>query len=244
MRSLTSVIRLFIFTGFGLSLLFSTPSFGKEAQVGKKKKKIEATESKKSPEKTKTANDDAESSTSPKRYSSEEQRESKKFGIYGEIGLVDILQFGRGVRGAFLLDTNEHIELGVFSSEFSLFGYSVATTNAAIRYKRFFGNSFNVYGGGGLRQLTFSSPTVSGSDTLTSRSLAVETGIGNHWSFDNLSIGCDWVGLLIPVATLSSSDSFKSDKSAESIESDRNSFKKNSNSTDLMTVRFFLGAQF
>jgi len=178
------------------------------------------------------------------RVTSNEHRNNKKFGVYGEIGLLNILSFGQGIRGSLYLARDHQIELNYFKAEFSIFGFSTAHSNFSARYKHFVGNSFNIYGGTGSRTLTSTTPRHTGKDSLNSAAVIIEGGIGNHWAFGAFSMGCDWFGLSHPVISLSNSEKFNSTRTEQEKDQDRNDFKGETNRTDLMLVRFYLGAHF
>jgi hypothetical protein len=74
--------------------------------------------------------------------------------------------------------------------------------SADARY--FLGNSFNLSSGLGYRAATVDY-TISGPATVSGKidisSIVIPFFLGNIWSFDNgLYLGCDWVGVLIPIS--------------------------------------------
>jgi hypothetical protein len=122
-----------------------------------------------------------------------------------------------------------------------------------VRLKWFLGNSFYLQGGAGLRQMQatdssvfFSSLVVADTykSTFSSSYAIGEIGLGNRWQFSNFTIGCDWVGYAVPLAKLSSSESFTGPITESQKASDRDNFDKRSSEGNLMLLRFHLGVSF
>ncbi len=79
---------------------------------------------------------------------------------------------------------------------------------AAYGYGRyFFGNSFNVTGGLGLRSATIKYEVDAPSivthvdGKIDIQSIVLPVFIGNRWTWDSgFTIGCDWIGIMIPIS--------------------------------------------
>ena len=125
----------------------------------------------------------------------------------------------------------------------------------AVRYKQFFGNSFYGYVGPSYRQTdatlklrvtngTVTSPSVDIA-SVTMRDLGVDGAIGHAWQWSKFTMGCDWVGVHIPVVR------FKNDyddkgfiPTTSQVSEMRRSFVSQARGPGLIALRFYLGASF
>ena len=195
------------------------------------------------------------------------QRYQLNASVLGEVGLIDFLGFGVGGRVSMILSPALTIEAGYLYSQFALFGYSREAALLSARAKWFLGNSFYLTGGAGYRDNTVSERNVEYDDANrvsipsvrahTQEAITAELGIGNQWQFSGFTIGCDWVGLSQPVATLSSevtvdgepeSISLIQDNSSaakqEEAEKNRREMDTQVGSGSVQLVRFYLGWSF
>lgn len=128
--------------------------------------------------------------------------------------------------------------------------YRTNTFSLGAHYKLFRGNSFYVKGGADLRKLeriytykdSFDGTTTSRWD-FTGESLALSFQIGNHWQLNQISIGCDWIGYTLPVASRISAENFQSGSESERrwMKEDQDIFVKTG---QLNLLRFYVGASF
>lgn len=186
----------------------------------------------------------------PVKKNSSDNRQGKKGVVLAEIGLIDVVHFGSGIQVGYFLTPRLMLEADYMQASFSLFGYESKVNVATARTKWFVGNSFYVQGGAGLRQLSAVDDVSAfiGTDSyrtsFASSYLVGEVGIGNRWQFDSFTIGCDWVGYLVPLAKLSSSESFSGNESEATKDDDRKNFTSQSENGNLLLVRFHLGWAF
>lgn len=186
--------------------------------------------------------------------SSADNRRHTKFFAAGEIGLVDVLNGGKGVQGGYYLSPNMVAELSYLTSEFSFLIFKRQIDFITGRVKFFFGNSFYLNGGLGIRTTTATSTqfkvfsgSVSGDveSTMSSTQLILEFGLGNRWQMGSgFIIGCDWVGYTMPITELSNSEKISSNARQEDKEDIRDDFKTSTSSGNTNLVRFYLGWAF
>ncbi len=87
----------------------------------------------------------------------------------------------------------------------------LGSTLTELRLKHWFGNSFYVNGGAGLRSITGEATLepLTGTDDIKSSvkasSFGASLSIGNRWQWEYFSIGCDWVGTFQPLSTTEAS---------------------------------------
>lgn len=70
--------------------------------------------------------------------------------------------------------------------------------------------------------------------------------VGNQWQWSNFTIGCDWLGVMVPVAVLKIDDRFGnttgiSDSSRKSLDDAWMTLGK---TTSVMLTRLYVGASF
>lgn len=208
----------------------------------------------------------------PRRLTSEENRRRLRAAVMGEIGLFDLIHFGVGIRGMMYITPKLAIDATYSRASFALFGYESTYDLASTHAKWFFGNSFYLTGGAGISRFAASSTrttftTVGGNEDSDSdsfvaveetesydnTSLVAELGIGNHWQFSSFTLGCDWAGAVVPIATLSETSDPEESESTETASEDADDLdasddssdmKASATSTKLNFVRFYLGWAF
>ena len=126
----------------------------------------------------------------------------------------------------------------------------------AIRYKQFFGNSFYGYIGPAYRQTeatlklrsTSSAGVTSSSVDIASaamRDLGLDGAIGNAWQWSNFTMGCDWIGLHVPIARFRNDYDDKGYiTSVKQVNDARRSFVNQARGPAFMMLRFYVGASF
>jgi len=131
---------------------------------------------------------------------------------------------------------------------YDLLLFKVSATTLILRYKQFEYNSFYWRVGGGVRQykVTTDLDAITGSDLVSTgvaSSVGVDFAIGNHWQWENYSMGCDWIGFFQPVAGSYSytKPNGAKDSSYTDAETDLKEMSKNGN---VEFLRFYLGAAF
>ena len=139
------------------------------------------------------------------------------------------LEFGQGNNG-----------LLVFSSAYR----SLRTDSIGIQFKQFVANSFYFKTGVDYQVIDFSYSYFS-SDyyTFKGSTLGASFSIGNQWQFENFTLGCDWVGIFLPVASNTTKDVVTANSTYSRTESDSEQ-KRYLKDSSLQFVRFYLGASF
>jgi hypothetical protein len=71
-----------------------------------------------------------------------------------------------------------------------------------VHYRKFFGNSFYVAGGVEQRHVTIEGGDSWGSEdySFDGDSTALGVVVGNQWHWQSFFLGCDWVGITVPVS--------------------------------------------
>ena len=191
--------------------------------------------------------------TAPAPHDSAFNRKNKKVVILGEIGLVNLLNAGYGAEVGYYLTPNRVLEADFLQSSFAFLGTESKINLATARFKWFLNNSFYLQFGAGIRQMEaiddssyFS--TAFNLESYSSKFSAVhgiaEVGLGNRWQFSSFTIGCDWVGYVVPLAKLSSSESFSGAVSDDQKTKDRSNFEKEAGAGNLLLLRLHLGMSF
>jgi hypothetical protein len=184
-----------------------------------------------------------------RKLSSSDNRNNANFDLAVEVGFAPLP--GVGLIAGGYLTSDDLIEASAQIGELNLLGLLLIKSELyELRYKRFWGNSFYTNIGPGLRTFRVSSPLV---DALTkSESFEAEDSdivlglsVGNRWQWQHFLIGCDWIGVHLPLANVSSSvgEPTKSENSEEykKRKSDWDSFGK---SSTYQVLRFYLGIVF
>lgn len=194
------------------------------------------------------------------KANSTSNRMNKNYTVTGEIlGVGPSGVYGQGIQFGFFLDESSLITIEINGGKNSidegfLFtwgdslhqeGYSVGA-----HYKRFVGNSFYLKGGGDYRTIKrkYTDEFWFSSDESTrefsGESVAVALALGNQWQMENFTIGCDWFGLELPVA----SRVYNVRYSANATEYDRKDNREDMNrlvkGVGYTALRFYMGASF
>lgn len=192
--------------------------------------------------------------------SSAHNRIEREFQVTAQLtGIGPSLSGSTGLQFGLFLDRNSlvvfELTKGTLWSESSLSSsrtgstYDITTNSLGVHYKKFTGNSFYYRIGGDYRTVNYDYQfvwTASPTDTrhFKGTSLAATFVIGNQWQWENFTLGCDWVGLTMPL-TSSVSDrrvvSTDMDYDNKRVDDDIDLYTKN---TSLNLLRFYLGASF
>ncbi len=128
--------------------------------------------------------------------------------------------------------------------------YTSKTFALGAHYKMFRGNSFYIKGGADLRKFdrtyTYTSLIDGSQDTrwsFSGESIALSLQIGNQWQFDQVSIGCDWIGYSLPIASRIVSENFQigDEIDRQWMRDDQNDLVKNGHAN---LLRLYIGASF
>jgi hypothetical protein len=186
---------------------------------------------------------------------SEHHRLDKKWTFNAQlVGIGPSYATQRGLVGGYFLNRNMVVQAEVMGGEL----YSESIVNAwssgsldvdgrsfGAHFKHYVGNSFYYRAGLDWRSLKYRfADTFSGtSGQFDGTSLAVTFNIGNQWQWSNFTLGCDWVGLSVPL-----SKSFKNELLVTGTSYDANDFDEDKellvSKTNLNLVRFYIGASF
>jgi hypothetical protein len=128
--------------------------------------------------------------------------------------------------------------------------YDVNARSYGVHYKLFTGNSFYVRGGVDYRMVDylyktrdFSTSIENSRSAFKGSSLNATFLIGNQWQWENFTLGCDWIGLTVPLSTQIDSESFTttSTYTSSTLKDDQDYYLKRQVT---MGLRFYLGATF
>lgn len=125
---------------------------------------------------------------------------------------------------------------------FDLSSYrSVKYNSFGVHFKKFVNRTF--YFKSGLDANRFTEDYVYYNDVdkygFDSESLSAGIVIGNQWQIGDFTIGCDWVGVSLPIASNIKSDYASNSYEKGRLEDEKSRYLKNSG---IQLVRFYLGA--
>ena len=141
--------------------------------------------------------------------SSEFYRMHQKYQItYQAFGLTVSPVSAKGLNAGFFIDRNSLVQFEGSTGKTSWFFYDIEAATLGLHYKHFLGNSFYINAGADYRKVRISNPHffdlfASNKDLGEAESIAASFAIGNQWQWQNFTLGCDWIGLMVPVVTLS-----------------------------------------
>lgn len=190
------------------------------------------------------------------RDSSEHNRMNKNFSLtYMAFGVGPNRAGSIGGTASLFLNRNSSIDFEyvsgrpLYTNWFSWSDYDVQTSSYGIHYKQFTGNSFYFRVGADYRTVKYRytlrdifTTEVTSINRFEGDSVTATFLIGNQWQWENFTLGCDWIGIALPVTSRISSESV-SGSSPNSIymKDDQDWLVKNPASIGL---RFYLGASF
>ncbi len=190
------------------------------------------------------------------RDSSEFNRLNKNFSIetvvvgYGPSRATTV-GFNLGI----FLDRNSLIEIQALGGRpitlSFLNSYDIYTRSFGVHYKHFHGNSFYWAAGLDYRSVDYKSnaydlfnSSVLETRTFDGSSLGPSLVIGNQWSWENFTLGCDWIGFYLPITSQVNSEKESSgapNAYSRSLKDEEDYYIKSSSTIGL---RFYLGASF
>lgn len=187
---------------------------------------------------------------------SERNRQDKKFLITGQpIGFGPVGMLTQGVTFGIYLDPNSLITVDLKTGRdsslinWSWDHYSVKYSAIGVNFKQFVNTSFYVQGGLNLRQIDYTydyNGWYSGTSTEYTRfkgkTLEATFAIGNQWQWGKFTMGCDWVGINLPVTTTIDSESTTgTSPSTKHLNDDEDKYLKQ---TSAIVTNFYLGVSF
>lgn len=127
--------------------------------------------------------------------------------------------------------------------------YEVQAKSFGVHYKQFVGNSFYYRAGVDYRTLSYEYQYIPNDErsSFNGDSVALNFQIGNQWQWDNFTLGCDWVGMSLPITSEVKDKKLNAAAQADAnfhnnrIEDDSNQLVKQSH---LNLLRFYLGMSF
>jgi len=180
---------------------------------------------------------------------SADNRSKANFDLAVEVGAAPLP--GVGLIAGGYLTSDDLIEGSAQFGYFNLLGLLLIKSELyELRYKRFWGNSFYTNIGPGLQTFRVSSPladALAKSESFEAEASDIVLGlsVGNRWQWQHFLIGCDWIGVHLPLANVSSAvgEPTNSENSEEynKRKSDWDSFGKGST---YQVLRFYLGIVF
>lgn len=160
-----------------------------------------------------------------------------------------------GVGGSYYLYPNLFLGAEYTSGSSTLKGITSKNTTIGLRAKYFLTDSF--YLGSGLTNYTFAlngeQEFKNSSDVVVTKSdLDIEVKgntfdffIGNQWNlYDYLTLGCDWVGISLPVGASSSDNLPNSAKDTDEYKDNKTLIDWMENKPTVMLTRFYVGIVF
>ena len=157
----------------------------------------------------------AQADNEEKQPNSHDNRMNKKWGFVGQVGNYTIVNrntVGGGAGVMYYLNADHvlSVEMGIGTNYDWLSSVGGDTVNSqdsrlGVYDKIFFGNSFYLKGGLEASHVHYkvnhyplwASNSVQTADVDL---FSVFLGLGNHWQKEHFTIGCDWVGAVIPFA--------------------------------------------
>lgn len=144
------------------------------------------------------------------RNSSEHNRMNKKFTVSTDLTGVGANQTNHaGISGSYFLNRNALVmaEINKGSADGRYFftsdedDFNINGNSFGLYFKKFNGNSFYFRTGLEYRNVNYeyANYSESYSFSFSGSSLAAAFIIGNQWQWENFTLGCDWVGLGVPV---------------------------------------------
>ena len=187
--------------------------------------------------------------------SSEYNRRNQKYAIWAQLtGVGPSLTGTSGLMFGYYYSSNDILFVeathGTLTSSLTSLdvngeGYNLDSKSIGAHWKHFTGNSFYLNTGVDFRSMEYKYvSTFSSTDSkFDGKSFVLSFSIGNQWQWDNFTLGCDWVGIVVPVSSSISGDSITTGSSiaAADFKKDQDTLVKKSHA---QLLRFYLGASF
>lgn len=179
-------------------------------------------------------------------------RVGKNWTVAGQLtGVTSKVGTESGAAAGINLDTDSVLLLEVYGTEGSSFFHdlssqtTIKSTNIAVMYKKFLGNSFYIKGGAIGRSVDFSREETPQDEKFKGTSFGASVGLGNQWHIKNFTLGADWISYTQPLFSNVSSEQYADPASSSfwhaSLEDNENEYLKNAY---FQFVRFYVGASF
>lgn len=157
--------------------------------------------------------------TENQHQTSQELRKNQSMMATAQVaGIGPLSAYTTGVNFGFYIDPNSILDIAyhhnLFFANVGTLGsdYTIKFEMFGTHYKHFVKNSFYVKPGLEYRKLSYNYTTyfpdqkLEESTQFTGSTLTANFAIGNQWQWDHFTLGCDWVGIGIPIATTISSE--------------------------------------
>ena len=156
-----------------------------------------------------------------------------------------------GLNVGYFLNRNTILQLEYAEGKMGFTDFDIKARTIGANAKYFFGNSF--YGKGGVAYRSVgvynlecvSCKAGSRIDLGSADSVGAEVAIGNQWQWEYFTLGCDWLGAMVPFSTTKVANNAKaagvSDDTNKEIDDIWNRIGK---TTSIQLLRFYLGASF
>jgi len=184
---------------------------------------------------------------------SEHNRMDKQYSLnLVALGFGPSVATSSGVNAGLFLDRNNLLELEYVSGRPLTIDWGNSydhldskTSSFGVHLKHFAGNSFYVRGGLDYRMADYDytynySSTDKGESKFNGDSIAATVIIGNQWQWQNFTLGCDWIGVALPITSQVKSESVVGDKPYY-FEKDKDTLLKK---TATVLLRLYAGASF
>lgn len=120
-----------------------------------------------------------------------------------------------------------------------------------VHYKQFTSNSFYFRTGLDIMDMSYryNRISASGADSSYDSKFNANVGyanftIGNQWQWDNLTVGCDWVGLVAPIFSKLNGRSITGSPDTYDISNFEDDIGLYTQNSTLLALRFYIGASF
>lgn len=193
----------------------------------------------------------SKSDETPKGSTSRDFRAGKQWLLIGEAG--GALPFGvtYGLIGGFFMDDDLIIEINAVTSKEHT---TLSNTNASYvggRLKKIWGNTFYTNTGAGIRAISTNIRYHNNEDYSLNRdatykgtnsTLVLDYAIGNNWQMEAMTFGVDWIGVFIPILTISKHDKYSNPNQEDTIAVD--AYKQHSRKMSIQLMRLNMGVSF
>lgn len=135
------------------------------------------------------------------------------------------------------------IDSDTFVDATSLGSIDVKGRSIGVHFKHFVGNSFYYRAGLDLRSVEYRySDSSGGLGRFDGKSSAGTFNIGNQWQWSNFTLGCDWIGISVPLSHSYDNEAYTTGTYYDQeFNNDKELLTEDSN---LNILRFYLGASF
>lgn len=191
---------------------------------------------------------------------SEANRLNKKASVLVELlGLGAGYTNGMGIGGTYHLNSNQLLNLELKSGRMDNFRQSTIYSNGVVTdqsqseltnssisggFKQFSGNSFYYKLGLDYTMGKYNYRFDGYRAEYEGSSIGASIAIGNQWQWDSFTIGCDWVGYRTPISTNTKTNKIVGSIDKDDEKSFNDDVKILFKDSNLMLLKFYLGASF